>query len=1675
YAFCRGNVEAAEGSLSLLMAEKEASSASSKDGMSVKSLETGVEEQGWYKFNETTPGTSSCQNAPAYLGTFCGEWTLFVLPPAVRGIYITPGSTGITRTTTAANFDYMLDSVTVYVNITHPHTSDLVVKIISPNGTEKTVFNRVSGTDVTLEVNVTDFNNENPEGTWSLKVVDNYNNPTYTGRLTSWGVKLNSSGYKRIEDSSIYKRHASYNGASYGTGMVNGYVGLDGSDDQMVAGAFSIPAQFTVTGWIYPTSTSGTREIVHAKKYLTESSTPTARIAMVSGKIRMYVNSSYKESATTISTNAWTHFAVSFNKIDSTHTRVRLYLNNVLNAEDTLEAVANSTTGIWTLGSHLQEDYTFTNRFIGRFDEFRIYGEVLSRYERDLVFDAGCSTDYYRRSNKTCYNSDSCGDGRMTGTEECEDRNTESCNSSCQLIDGYYKDPCWNSCENTYYQTYTQCGDGYTAGDETCDDGNTVVEGCPVYNQSCTVCGDECTSEAGIMEYCGDGILQPANEECDGSANCTACACNTGYEPNGSGVCVDVCQNVDCGTHGACSNYRGFPVCLCEERYVDKISDTTLTCVPGWFADDNLAAAVVEVLQINGFDVEDELDIDPSYMFDDIKYLYLGGKEISSIVGIRLFPNLVALDLSNNNIADLWPLGQKESLVELSIAYNPVSDASILSTLSLSNLNISNSAIYDYSAIKEIDSLEIFSDSNDNYRTTTHIRPDNITVPDWFWSAIQGADCSELMTVIELIGGEYYRRTIPNDSCSGHGTCIVGNCVCDPDYTNVDGACLYNGSTCGVGQHKEGGVCKFDTINYPCDVPRNGVINPGSNIVIWDGVSNYFPPNGKNTSPCYYEHECISSSICIYHCPDGFTILENGECEANAYRDIPNSLYNQLLFPKISRQDVVLEPIPGVPSFAPSLSLKMYYGKNPSTFSAPNSYGLQTGWYLNLPRVELTGKNMFGSTPALTLFQLGWDEKTLTVYMPWGSEEYSVVVSEECYNESDELTSCESTYSYKEMIFFPSPGQNVFSHIVLKIVKFSDNWTVTRFGDDGSETIFKKTTDKPSWIKMIDYIPMTSYTTRDEKEVKIEYDYEYLPAGTVGNHYYYSMKEIRIIDPVDRVIRIVSTNTNGSGLMGDPDSFLINGPLSGGFEIFTGHIDEGAIFSEKKVVDYYGIQEFDMTVEIIKNNQTYRTDQYYAPEKEYNLSSETDASHTTWEIKSSGYTEYKKVNAAVGGTPEKWIKKQVSGGFYGSSYFPTGVNSQNYPISYKFFDSDMENGHILTTTYSEIKGSLTSGAETKIRKSTETINDWFQLTKREECSTDNTGACIPGEISTERIGYNVNGSPVYHQAIDGQVSMDLYNEYNVSAANYNIYYSYYGMSAVNQLRYAGKIKCSGNYSKDSSRDFEDILSDYANDGTVYIQNWCENASDLKATAYLWSYESSGKPYDLQIITYPDGRTGTFTYDYEISSSLFPAGYTPKGKVWGETTTGSNSQNTINTCYAYNNNYNLIAQGIGTAENCSKKKGFVFDVADTNSIMIEDFSYNNSSEVLSNKYIYDDLGRKIVERNSAEISTIYVYDDLDRVVFTFFGCDLPDNVFPDTNSTNAQPLPYNFNGSDFDGEYGVGVTFSNNGSLQFPYNTNANLIKCQYYRKYKYDKMSNLTYTYLFDYWDSDETGIFKPT
>jgi cysteine-rich repeat protein len=81
-----------------------------------------------------------------------------------------------------------------------------------------------------------------------------------------------------------------------------------------------------------------------------------------------------------------------------------------------------------------------------------------------------------------------CGNGVREDAEECDDGNTEECDS------------CTNRCT-----VVRGCGDGVVCGTEACDDGNTGA---------CDGCLPSCEIETGHI--CGDGVLRAdCGEECD--------------------------------------------------------------------------------------------------------------------------------------------------------------------------------------------------------------------------------------------------------------------------------------------------------------------------------------------------------------------------------------------------------------------------------------------------------------------------------------------------------------------------------------------------------------------------------------------------------------------------------------------------------------------------------------------------------------------------------------------------------------------------------------------------------------------------------------------------------------------------------------------------------------------------------------------------------------------------------------------------------------------------------------------------------------------------------------------------------------------------------------------------------------------------------------------------------
>ncbi len=98
------------------------------------------------------------------------------------------------------------------------------------------------------------------------------------------------------------------------------------------------------------------------------------------------------------------------------------------------------------------------------------------------------------------YNGQSCGNGVVDGSEECDDGNdvaTDGCTTLC---------------------TVNVCGDGYLYdGVEVCDEGTGNGGGCSsAYGSTCTACSTTCHYTVSSGDFCGDGVIN-GHEFCDGA------------------------------------------------------------------------------------------------------------------------------------------------------------------------------------------------------------------------------------------------------------------------------------------------------------------------------------------------------------------------------------------------------------------------------------------------------------------------------------------------------------------------------------------------------------------------------------------------------------------------------------------------------------------------------------------------------------------------------------------------------------------------------------------------------------------------------------------------------------------------------------------------------------------------------------------------------------------------------------------------------------------------------------------------------------------------------------------------------------------------------------------------------------------------------------------------------
>ena len=800
-------------------------------------------------------------------------------------------------------------------------------------------------------------------------------------------------------------------------------------------------------------------------------------------------------------------------------------------------------------------------------------------------------------------------------------------------------------------------------------------------------------------------------------------------------------------------------------------------------------------------------------MLSGIESLSLRHKNISSLAGIELFSSLSVLDISENNISDLTPLANCENLAVLNMSGNPAGDLSPLSALPLTSIDVSYSGVYNFNPLVSAGTLYelIFADTVNGRHGMT--RPDNTAVNVWLGSLL---GCNDLVIIYGSAGGTYKTGVVGiGGGCPAHGSCVEGICRCDEGYvfSEKSNAC-FNPESCGSGYHPDvvTGTCDSNIAKYDCgDLPEHSKIVQNSNNIIWNG-SGYVIPAGRTTELCRSGDTECQESICQWECQSGYLWVKDDVCVSNnAERFIQNGEFNRLILPNISRQDVSLEPVPGVPSFAPVLTAGIYYNAKKD---------LKAGWHLDLPRAELN------TSPVswMIIPHHFWDLNTVYLYMPWGKEEYSMVAEKKCFDSNnEEVLPCKypwdlSAADHVEITYYPAPGQNLFSYVVLKTrgeackISYSDSdgkyfdgagkgkdtWEITRYGDDGSVTEFYRglisgfnvppVTDpvprnipsdlleyasRPALSSFMDYIPISRHTTRDKKVTLFKYDWERVEDYD-GEFLYYVIRSANIIDPLKRIIRIES-DSDGKSLLGRYE--LGYKPLEGDITVSVGKAgsDNNPQEPLKRIVRYLGFNGFSMNAAIYKDENIYRRDKYYIengifylkshvydlqmPDYDGNLLGKTSWEFTREDGEPSGYIEKKLIN----GLPEYAVKR-VKGAFSKSTQLTYGgLYSLSLP-------ADENHRHKTTTVYSHERNGMPGSK----RIVADYYTNWLQPAERVTCergqneadNCDNAANAVREEIK-----YNVSGSPIYFKNAGGQVTVNLYNTTNeLSPGNYMQHY-----------------------------------------------------------------------------------------------------------------------------------------------------------------------------------------------------------------------------------------------------------------------------------------------------------------
>jgi cysteine-rich repeat protein len=176
-----------------------------------------------------------------------------------------------------------------------------------------------------------------------------------------------------------------------------------------------------------------------------------------------------------------------------------------------------------------------------------------------------------------------CGDGRITGSENCDDSNHvdgDGCSSLCRLEYGYMLSPLFPALSGPVPTPI--CGDGLAVSGETCDDGNNrSFDGC---SANCTIefgymC-QECGGRSACNSVCGDDIVIDATEQCDDGNVLSGDGCSSRCEIESGWLCT--AGNTICSPR--CGNGVRSGLEQCDDNNTISGDGCSSACIvePGW-------------------------------------------------------------------------------------------------------------------------------------------------------------------------------------------------------------------------------------------------------------------------------------------------------------------------------------------------------------------------------------------------------------------------------------------------------------------------------------------------------------------------------------------------------------------------------------------------------------------------------------------------------------------------------------------------------------------------------------------------------------------------------------------------------------------------------------------------------------------------------------------------------------------------------------------------------------------------------------------------------------------------------------------------------------------------------------------------------------------------------------